>query len=240
MAVTHRRQIIVILRSLGITGIIMILCYRSFWAAILFPVIWFWQAKEDEIKKQEEKNNRLKEEFLHGITVLNASLQAGFSMENAWKEVEKETKNLYGETAELFLELKEINQKTAHNAPIEKLLLDFAYRCKVEEVIQFAELLEFGKRSGSNWKNLISTTVAHLSQRQEAIKEIEVMVAEKRMEQKVMNIVPLGLLAFLQFSAWDYMKVLYHNLFGVIWMTIFLIAYIGAILLSKNILKVEL
>lgn len=230
----------VLLKSLGITGIIMLLFYRSVLAAIWFPIVYcliFHQAKRDESERAKAK---LQEEFLHGIGVLNSSIQAGFSMENAWKEVEKETKLLYGETSCFYLEIKEMNQKVAHNTPLEKLFLEFAYRSKLEDVIQFADLLDFGKRSGSNWKQIIDVTVCQMTEQQEARLQIEVMLAEKKMEQQVMMVVPLGLLAFLQFTAWDYMSVLYHNWFGVIAMTIFLGLFILAIGLSQKILKVQI
>lgn len=227
-------------KAVGITGVIMLLFYRSFWAILFFPVVYFLELHLAKKTGVEARRLKLQEEFLHGISVLNSSLQAGLSMENAWKEVEKETKFLYGSSSEFYLELKEINQMVAHNQPIEKLFLEFAYKCKVEEVIQFAELLEFGKRSGSNWKRIIEVSVGQMTERYEAMQQIEVMVAEKKMEQQVMNIIPLALLAFLQFSAWDYMAVLYHNWFGVICMTIFLIAYVVIIALAQKILKVQL
>ncbi|MBQ2900476.1 MAG: hypothetical protein IJE49_01350 [Agathobacter sp.] len=231
---------VVALKSIGITAVIMLLFYRSIGAGILFPVIGFLVFRQSQEASQEAAKARLQEEFLHGIGVLNSSLQAGLSMENAWKEVEKETRVLYGKESEFYLEIKEMNQRVAHNMPIEKLFLDFAYRCRLEDIIQFAELLEFGKRSGSNWKKIIDVTANQMTEQQEAKQQIEVMVAEKKMEQQVMNVMPLGLLAFLQFSAWDYMAVLYHNWFGVICMTIFLVGYVAAIILSQKILKVEL
>ena len=237
---SKRESGIVFLRAAGVTAVVILLFYRSFWAVLLFPVIWYFELCQARKFGAEKKKNQLREEFLHGITVLNASLQAGFAMENAWKEVEREIRHLYGEGSEFYQELKEINQRTAHNTPIEKLFLEFAYRCKLEEMIQFAELLEFGKRSGGNWKQIIDVTVNQMTEKQEAKQEIEVMVAEKKMEQEIMNLLPLGLLAFLQFSAWDYMKVLYHNWFGVIAMSLFLAAYVVAILLSQKILKVRL
>ena len=229
----------IFLKTVGITGGIMLLFYRSFWAIVWFPVVFILVMRQARRKEIEVARMNLQEEFLHGISVLNSSLQAGLSMENAWKEVEQETKILYGEKAHFYLGVKEINQKVAHNAPLEKLFLEFAYQCKIEDMIQFAELMEFGKRSGSNWKQIIDVTVCQMTEQQDAKQEIEVMVAEKKMEQQVMNIVPLGLLAFLQFSAWDYMSVMYHNLFGVICMTIFGAGYAGAIFLSQRILKVQ-
>lgn len=230
----------VLLKSLGITGIIMLLFYRSVLAAIWFPIVYcliLYQAKKDECERAKAK---LQEEFLHGIGVLNSSIQAGFSMENAWKEVEKETKLLYGEASVFYLEIKEMNQRVAHNTPLEKLFLEFAYRSKLEDVIQFADLLDFGKRSGSNWKQIIDVTVCQMTEQQEARLQIEVMLAEKRMEQQIMTVMPLGLLAFLQFTAWDYMSVLYHNWFGVIVMTLFLVLFVVAIGLSQKIMKVQI
>lgn len=235
-----RDRAMVFFKSLGITGAIMLLCYRSFWASFLFPIVFVLLWKQAKKLGAEQRRNQLKEEFLHGIGVLNSALQAGLSMENAWKEVEKETKFLYGTDSEFYQGIKEINQRVAHNVPIEKLFLEFAYKCKVEDVIQFAELMEFGKRSGSNWKKIIDVTVNQMTEQYEAAQQIEVMVAEKKMEQQVMNIMPLGILLFLQFSAWDYMSVLYHNGFGVICMTIFLIGYVAAIYLSQRILEVQL
>lgn len=230
---------IVVLKAMGITAMIMWLFYRSLWAGMLFPVFLILELKNTRKKGLEERKSKLQEEFVNGIAVLNSSLQAGLSMENAWKEVEKETRFLYGDEALFYLELKELNQTVAHNVPIEKLFLEFAYKCKVDDVIQFAEILDYGKRSGSNWKKIIDTTVSRISERYDAKQQIEVMVAEKKMEQQIMNLMPLGILAFLQFSAWDYMAALYHNWFGVISMSIFLLAYIAAIVLSQKILKVE-
>ena len=238
--VALREQGMILLRALAITAAIMFLFYRSFGAAIVFPMVWLFEKKNSQKRTIEKNQRKLRNEFLHGIEVLNGALQAGFSMENAWKEVEKETRNLYGEDSGFYCEIKEMNQKIAHNMPIESLFLTLSYRCQLEEMIQFAELLQFGKRSGSNWKQLIDITVYQMKERQEALDQIEIMVAEKKMEQKVMNVLPLGLLIFLQFSSWDYMSVLYHNWFGVIAMSLFLIGYVAAIMLSQRILKVKL
>ena len=230
----------VLLKSIGITAAIIFLFYRSIWAMVFFPLVYIYQRREAERTKKEARRMKLEEEFLHGIGVLNSALQAGLSMENAWGEVERETKLMYGVSSEFYLAMKEMNQKVAHNSPIEKLFLEFAYKSKLEDMIQFGELLEFGKRSGSNWRKIIDNTVIQMTERQAAKQQIEVMVAEKRLEQRIMNILPLGLLAFLQVSASDYMAVLYHNWLGGIVMTIFLALYIVAIMYSKKLLKVQL
>lgn len=229
----------VFLRAILITVGVIWLFYHSLWAGVVFPLVLWEEIKTARKKGIESRKDKLQQEFVNGISVLNSSLQAGLSMENAWKEVEKETRFLYGEDSWFYIEIKEINRMVAHNVPIEKLFLEFAYKCKVEDVIQFAEILAYGKRSGSNWKKIIDSTVGRITERYEARQQIEVMIAEKKMEQQIMNLMPLGIIAFLQLSAWDYMKVLYHNWFGAIAMTVFLLLYIVAIALSQKIMKVE-
>ena len=233
-------MVAVILKSICVTSVVMLLFYRSFWPAVLFPVIMmiFWkQEKKDWVEK---RHNQMQKEFVSGLGILNTSLQAGLSMENAWIEVEKEMQLLYGEGSLFYTELKEMNQRTAHNVPIEKLFLEMAYKWKLEDMMQFSELMEYGKRSGSTWKRIIDVFATRITERYEAEQQIEIMVAEKRMEQQIMNVMPLGMLAFLQFSAWDYMSVLYHNWLGCICMSCFLVIYLVAIIFSQKILKVRI
>ena len=76
---------VILLKSIGITGAIVLLFYQSLWAVIFFPVVWFFQKKEALEMQKEAKKKQLQEEFMHGIGVLNSALQAGLSMENAWR-----------------------------------------------------------------------------------------------------------------------------------------------------------
>ena len=236
---TGKEKWLLYLKAGAWSGLLAWLLYRSVFGILLFPAIVWLLMKEAKRDALDARKDRLQREFVQGISVLNQSLQAGLSMENAWREVERETRVLYGEGSDFYREIKEINRMVAHNVPLERLFLEFAYRCKVEDMIQFAELLLYGKRSGGNWKKIIDATVNRIAERYDARQQIEVMVAEKNMEQKIMNVMPLGILAFLQVFAADYMSVLYHNWLGVICMTLFAALYVLAIMISQEILKVE-
>lgn len=229
----------VMLLSAVFTGVIAFVFYRSIWAMLLWPLVYRFTEKAYLKKRKKEQIQELQEHFMNGLQVLNASLQVGFSMENAWIEVQKETKLLYGDSSEFYLEICKINQSVALNMPIESLFLEFANRCEVEEIIRFAEILDYGKRSGGNWKKIIDNTVLRMTERYEAQKEIEVLLAEKRMEQKIMNVVPIGMILFLQVASWDYIKVLYHNLFGIICMSVCLAIYVLAVLMSEKIMNIQ-
>ena len=229
----------IVFRSLLLTVLVSFLFYRSIYGIFCFPfVLWIFYKRKLKQGK-EVQSQRLLEEFVNGVRVLNTSIQAGISMENAWKEVQKELAVMYGETSLFFKEVKEINHSVALNVPIEKLILGFAYRSGLEDIIIFAELFEYGKRSGGNWRRMIQEVIQHIQDKYDAKRQIEVMVASKKLEQQVLNVIPLGILFFLQFSSWDYMCVLYHNVTGILCMTICLIGYGAAFLSAERILQIQ-
>lgn len=229
----------VILGSLIFAILIAFLFYRSIWGLCCLPVVFWLLYKREKEQGKERQSQQLLEEFINGIRVLNTSLQAGISMENAWREVQKELLLMYGESSLFLNEVKEMNHSVALNVPIEKLMLQFAYRSGLEDIIVFAELFEYGKRSGGNWRRIIEEVVQHIQDKYDARKEIEVMIASKKLEQQVMNIIPLGILLFLQISSWDYMSVLYHNPTGILCMSVCLVGYGLALLLSERILRIQ-
>ena len=233
----ERRVLMVI--TFGLSLCIAFLFYRTLWGLCYYPLLYFIFYKREKERARERRNQQLLEEFVNGIRVLDTSLQAGISMENAWREVQEELQLMYGEQSLFYKEIKEMNHSVALNVPIEKLMLSFAYRSGLEDIIVFAELLEYGKRSGGNWRRIIGEVSQHIQDKYDARREIEVMIASKRLEQQVLNMIPLGILLFLQISSWDYMSVLYHNLVGAVCMSLCLIVYGIAFILSERILQIQ-
>ena len=230
----------IFLRSMGFTIGIALLFYHSVWGIVLYPIIGVFEYQRSKKRYFEEQKAELEAQIIHGMRVLNSSLGAGLSMENAWREVEKEIRILYGENALFYQEVKEMNHSVGLNISIEKLFLDFAYRFGLEDVISFAEMFDYGKRCGANWKHMIDVVVNRMGNKYDTQKEIEVLIAEKKLEQQIMNLMPLGMLLFLQVSAWDYMSVLYHNWFGILCMSICLVGYLTAFLCSEKLLQIQI
>ena len=229
----------VLVLTLGSSCCISILFYRSWWGTVWSPVLYFILKKKLKEKEIEGRKALMLEQFMQGIQVLSTALQASLSMENAWREVQKEMELLYGEESIFLREVKEINRCVALNHSIENGIMEFAQRVQIEEITQFSELLSYGKRSGGNWRKIIGNVVERLREKYEAQKQIEVLLAEKKLEQQVMNLIPLGILAFLQISSWDYMRVMYHNTFGVLCMTGILIGYMISILIAEKIMRIR-
>lgn len=229
----------VVLVSLGIAGIVAFLFYRSMWGMLVWPLVHMVLYRIWNVKMQRKRVQELRQQFMYSLQVLNAALQAGYSMENAWKEVEQEVLLLYGENNELYQAIRKMNSSIALNNPVEKLFANVAYDFQIEEMIQFSQIMEFGKKSGGNWKQIIDGTVSRMLERYEAQREIEVVIAGKKMEQQVMSWMPLGILVFLQFSSWQYISILYENLLGRIIMTVCLGIYVVALFLGEKIMDIQ-
>ena len=70
-------------------------------------------------------------------------------------------------------------------------------------------------------------------------REIEVAISAKRLEQKVMNVIPIVLLAYMKITSAEYMSVLYGNIVGIVFMCFCLVGYVGAIYLAEQILAIK-
>ena len=66
------------------------------------------------------------------------------------------------------------------------------------------------------------------------------LVAAKKYEQQIMNLVPMGIILYIRVSNPGYFDSLYHNLAGVLIMTAALALYLAAYLLSEKILEITL
>ena len=231
------------LKCLGLsallTFVIAYLFYSSWFGLLLLPFLFLFFIRQEKRAGIERVQAQLAKEFIDALRTISAALLAGLSMENAWKEAEGEMLALYGEDSYLYRELAEMNHSIALNIPIEQLLSDFSNRSGNADIASFAEVFAFAKRSGGNFVTIMEGTVGNMRARYETEREIQVQVASRKMEQKVMNIIPLFILAYLKLTSMDFLDVLYGNVAGVLFMTVCLLAYGGAIVLADKILKIR-
>lgn len=224
----------------GLSAVIAYLFYDSVWGLLLLPLIYLilyrYFAEEGKKKVQDQ----LAREFLDVLRTVSAALLAGMSMENAWVLAEKEIGDLYGEQSVMGRELAEINHSVKVSVPLEKRLEDLAERSGNADIVSFAEVFAFAKRSGGNFVTIMEGTANHIRARYDTEREIQVLVASKRMEQKVMNAMPIFILAYLKLTSAGFLDVLYGNVTGILFMSGCLLAYAAALLLAGKILRIRM
>ena len=214
--------------------------YQSFFGMLLFIVIFPLYRKSYKEKQKELRKQKLLLEFKEAMQSVSVSLLSGYSIENAWQEAELEMIELYGTKGYMAKEIKLMNGKVQMNQSIEELLYQFALRSSCEEILEFAEIFRFAKRSGGNFAKIIQNTMFHIGEKIETEREIQIMIAGKKMEQKIMNIVPAVLLVYLNLTSEEFLAPLYGNILGIGVMTIAFFAYLGAVLLAQKITNIKL
>lgn len=229
----------VIVWAVGFVGTISYLFYNTLGGLLAVPFGIFIFGKREKRAGKKRRKMELAKQFLEAIQVVSNALSSGYSMENAWIEAEKEMQQLHGTKALMTLELHHMNQSLGLNESLEHLLEDFALRSEVEDICNFSEVFSFAKKSGGDLIHIIETTAFHMRAKNEVENEIDVLIASKRLEQKIMNVIPIFLLAYLRLSSFDYIQQLYGNLFGILFMTVCLGVYVLAIVLAEKIMNIQ-
>lgn len=234
-----REEILCILVAVVLSIVAAWLLYQKLWGMLLFSVIYPFYRNAYQKKCVEMQQRELLVQFKDTILSISAALLSGYAVENAWKEAEKEVSELYGEQSYMAVELRNMNAGIRMNQPVELLLYDFSIRSGNEEIINFAEVFRFAKRSGGKFAKIMHEAAMRISEKHEIEQEIQTIVAGKRMEQTVMNVIPIGILGYLNLTSGDFLAPLYGNLFGIIIMTGAFVAYLGALYLSGKIMNIK-
>ncbi len=227
------------LESIGIFAGLDFLFYRSAAMAVLwFPFVWFWI----RWRRKQAAENRKKTLYYH-FRDLTASMQfavcAGYSLENAVREAYQDLRQTYGEKDVLVRELKFMWNQIALNIPVEQLFMDLAVRSGLEDIQMFANVLAIAKRTGGNMEAVMKNTWRILSGKIDTEREIASSIASRKYEQTIMNVIPLGIILYIQVSFPDFMEVLYGNLLGVTVMTVCLGIYLVSLGIGQKIMRIE-
>lgn len=228
-----------LLISMVISGVLAWLFYRSWFGMLLLPVVYAGCLKAYKRAQIQKKKDSLLYEFKDMMQALSAALLAGYSMENAWRDVERELRQMYGEQSLMYMEVRQMNAAIAVNEPIEQVFLEFAGRSGCEEIESFAEVFVFAKRSGGDFVKIIRVAVQKLTGKIEVEKEIATVLAGKKLEGRIMNAMPLLVLAYMTLCAGDFLDVLYGNLLGIGIMSGVLTGYAATLYLSARILDIR-
>ncbi len=199
----------------------------------LCPV--FLRNKRNSAKIQRQ--NDLKLQFKDALLSAAGAMRAGYSIENAWREAKKDVIQQYGMESDMAVEMRQMIHQMDCNVPLEQLLEDFAERSRIEDVEQFAGIFSYAKRSGGDFTAIMGNTVRQMADRMELQETIETALTARKMEQKVMNVIPLFILAFVNVTSGSFLEALYGNVAGVLIMTGCLILYGLAYLWSEKIVR---
>lgn len=221
-------------------GCLVYVFYRSFAiGCILAPcALWFpsWQKKR-LIRSQK---NQLLLQFKEALYVISAALTAGKSVEMAFRSALSDLRILYiNPETPIIKELEIILRKMELNGTVEEALQNFSARAHLEDVSSFTDVFVTCKRRGGNLVEVIKNTSSVIAEKIRTKQEIETVIAEKKMEQKVLNGMPIVMVFILNSSSPEFMEPVYGTVMGRLGMTVAVMLFIGAYLISDRIMEIE-
>lgn len=161
------------------------------------------------------RKNKLSLQFKDMLYSLSSAVGAGNSVEKALTVCLEDMRQQYNDpNAFIIKELELMVNRVAMNRTIEEVLNDFAERSHLEDVQTFANIFEIAKRTGGNLIEIIRNTTQIIADKIETQTEIETMISGQQMEQKVLTVLPIGLVFFMTKTSGDFMEPIFTTFTG--------------------------
>lgn len=236
---TKKELMIVCAKGILLCSTVGFIFYRSiFGVLVLLPYVYYYVKEQRNIRMILRKE-RLNIGFRDGIRCLLAALEAGYSLENAIGEAVADLKLMYDNDAEIVKEFTHINRQIKNNITIEDAMAQFALRSGIEDIESFSEVLYTAKRTGGDIVKIIRSTSNAISDKLEVKREIKTMITAKQFEVSILKIIPFGIIIYLWLGSPGFLDPLYHNFFGILFMTVILILYICTNKIANTITNIE-
>lgn len=211
-----------------------ILSFILSFGALFYPR---FKVKKIINKRKEELNIQFKD-MLYSI---QSSLWAGKPIELAFIEAVKDLRILYPDpTNYIIIESSIIARKIEMNETVENAVADFGERSGIDDIQDFAEVLNICKRTGGNLVEVAKRTTSIINDRIQIEQDINTMLAKRDLERRVLNIMPIAILILLLITAGDYINPIYDKAIGKIAMTFAATLIIIAYFISKKIMDIEI
>lgn len=216
------------------------LFYGSFMAGIIMQPLSVSIFLLRRKKTLEKKKEQLERQFKDMLVSVSDAITTGYSIENAIKESYRDMVNVYGHDSYICKELRLVMSRIKLNVNVEKAIEEFANRMALENAKMFSNIFSVAKRSGGSLTDIIKDVTDDIVLKQTITEEIIVAISEKKMEQKIMTVIPLFLIVYVNISSAGFLDVMYDTLMGKVVMSICLGAYAIAYFWSEKIMNIEI
>lgn len=234
-----KEKAILAIQIMGITVALNLLFYQSLYSLILcIPVSFFWLPYCHK-KKCKERRRKLNYQFKDALISLCIALRAGYSLENAVREAASDLRQIYGEDADMTQEFCSIANGMKVNLSLDAMLSDLGRRSQLEDIEHFAAVLVTARRTGGDTAGILMKSARMLEDKIDVKKEIDSMIAGKKMEQKIMSMMPILMIVYMRWSSPGFLDCLYGNWLGVGIMTACLLVYVAAWYMAEKIMDIE-
>ena len=228
-----------VLKATAATAVMSYVFYDSLIPVPLLLPVWMIYMRDwhDDISRKKEQE--LRQQFRDSIQVMASALKAGYSVENAIREAGKDISPVYSEETRIRKEFERMERQMDMNMSAEEVLKGFAERTGQEDIENFVNVFAAAKKSGGDSIAVIRDAVKIISGKIDTEKEIQTMIASKKMEFDIMCAVPFAIILYMKLTFGEFLNVLYGNMAGAAIMSLCIFVYMGAYVYGRKIIRIE-
>lgn len=227
-------------KSIGVVLLLNFFFYRSLWALIPLSIIGFFYYQKEKKFLEHDKKEQVREQFKELMLLVSTGQKAGYSVENAFLSSYDHMKALYGKDSSICHIIQVLKSGRENNIPFTDLWKQIGRQLKIAEINEFADIYEISYKRSGNMAAVMEKTAEIIVHKIETEKEIRVLLSAKRFEQKIMNLMPFFIMAYISLTSPGYFKGLYHSTSGIFLMSICLFVYLAAYIISIQIVSIEI
>ncbi len=216
------------------------LIYQNFLIGLIFLSGYPFVRKAAKKQREGREDTKRAVQFKDALISIKASLEAGYSMENAVLMAVEDLSCIYPKDCFIRGEMERVGRAIANSVPVEEAFGNFAKRSGLEDAQSFAEIYRTVKKSGGDLLRVVSSSVTVITDKTELKKEIQTILTAKRMECRIMKLIPPGMILYFRLFSPGYLDILYGGVLGHLLMTVLLVAYLFLVWLMERITGIEI
>lgn len=181
---------------------------------ILANAAWLYPTAARK-RKHERAQSLFGKQWRDALFSISASLACGRSLENALHEAYAELTHSYGfEKTPFMSAFQKCCQCLKRGESMEVALNHLQIATPDPALHVFVEVVKICRKSSGNLQDVIRQTTVQLCEQDETEREISVILAKRRLEARLLSVIPVTMLTLLVIASADYMQPLYTEVFG--------------------------
>lgn len=186
----------------------------------------------------QKRQSKLVLQFREMLSSLSTSFSSGENVHNAFQNAYNEVTAQFGNESLISREMYLIISGVNNGFTIGEMLDDFALRSNAEDIVNFVNVFNTCYHTGGDMKAVIGNTYDLIGEKISITEEISTKLTSNKMQQTVMSIMPIVIIAFLRFSSSSF-AANFASPLGVLMMTIAVGIFAGSYAYGKHIIDIK-
>ena len=227
-----------------LTSVLMmcsVLFYQNLLLLCFFPLLYPKGKAMYAVHRDKKRDDRILLEFRDFLFSLSTSFSTGRHMEDAMAEARAYLAEIHGEKSALAGELDFMLKSMRETGETDlEVLQKFAQKTNLEDISTFVDVFRACRETGGDLVSAVNKAAVLISEKIGMEREIQTMISQKKFEGRIIGVMPLVMIFFLQWMSPSYLDVMYTTAAGRLMMSVALVIQVLTFLWMERMTNIEL